>query len=89
MRRASGTDCLHLMEGERIVRCTRGQLLVRDREKLETLAGENYGPAEASYRALIAPFGKVPASPRSEAHQLASPEDIPGGCGMRSAVRGF
>ena len=58
VRRASVTDGLHLLEGERLVRCNRGKVLVRDRPGLEAFAGQAYGFAEAQYRSLIAPFGK-------------------------------
>ena len=67
VRRASVTDWLHVLEGERLLRCTRGRIVVRDRGGLEAFAGEAYGAAEAQYRLLIAPFGKsVPV----KAHQL-------------------
>lgn len=59
VRRASITDTLHILEGERILRCTRGHVTIRDRAALLALAGESYGPAETSYRNLIAPFGKI------------------------------
>ena len=36
-------DWLHLMEGERLLRCTRGRVVVRDREGLIRLAGAAYG----------------------------------------------
>ena len=58
VRRASITDQLHLIEGERLVRCTRGRVVVRDRGGLELYAGDAYGHAEDQYRRLIAPFGK-------------------------------
>jgi CRP-like cAMP-binding protein len=58
VRRASATDVLHILEGEHAIRGTRGCILVRDRRRLEELAGENYGEAEEDYRRLIAPFGK-------------------------------
>ena len=61
-RRASITDRLHILEGERLIRCNRGRVLIRDREALECFAGQAYGSAEARYRALIAPFGKSVAS---------------------------
>ena len=61
VRRSSVTDTLHIMEGERILRCTRGVVMVRDRAALTALAGESYGAAERSYRALVAPFGKTGA----------------------------
>ena len=58
VRRASITDKLHVLEGERLIRCTRGRLIVRNRPALELLAAATYGDAEAQYRRLIAPFGK-------------------------------
>jgi hypothetical protein len=54
-RRASITDSLHLLEGDRIVRCTRGRIVVRDRNGLEAVAGPAYGAAEQLYTRLIAP----------------------------------
>lgn len=58
VRRASITDTLHILEGDHVLRCTRGQLAIRDRPALMRIAGDSYGPAEASYRALIGDFGK-------------------------------
>lgn len=58
VRRASVTDSLHVLEGEGAIRSGRGCILVRDRPRLELLAGEAYGHAEAHYRDRIAPFGK-------------------------------
>ena len=58
VRRASVTDWLHILEGDQVLRCTRGQIVIRDRAALAVLAGESYGPAEASYRAHIGDFGK-------------------------------
>lgn len=57
-RRASVTDCLHLLEGDHVVYCARGRIIVRDRGALERAAGAAYGGAEARYRALIGPFGR-------------------------------
>ena len=42
VRRATVTDWLHLMEGARLLRCTRGRVVVRDREGLIQLAGAAY-----------------------------------------------
>lgn len=61
VRRASVTDQLHLLEGNRLIRCNRGRVAIRDRIGLERFAGNSYGVAEARYRALIAPFGKSPS----------------------------
>lgn len=63
-RRASVTDCLHVIEGERHIRCRRGRILVRDRDGLEARANGAYGAAEALYRASLGTFGKSP-SPES------------------------
>ena len=38
VRRATITDCLHILEGERALRCTRGRIQLRDRAMLEALA---------------------------------------------------
>jgi len=59
VRRASVTERLQRLECERLLRCDRGRVLVRDRAALEAYAGSAYGAAEASYRELIAPFGKL------------------------------
>jgi CRP-like cAMP-binding protein len=58
VRRATVTDSLHVLEGNGLIRATRGQISVRDREGLKAMAGETYGQAEAEYCALVAPFGK-------------------------------
>jgi CRP-like cAMP-binding protein len=56
VRRASVTDALHILEGESLIRATRGRVLVRDRRGLRRIAGEAYGFFEAEYSRLIAPF---------------------------------
>ncbi|PCD02730.1 hypothetical protein COC42_15240 [Sphingomonas spermidinifaciens] len=61
-RRAGVTDSLHVLEGERVVRCTRGKIVVRDRAALQHVAGECYGAAETVYRALVGPLGKLAGS---------------------------
>lgn len=43
VRRATITDWLHLLEGERLVRCTRGRVAIRDRDGLIRLTGTAYG----------------------------------------------
>lgn len=52
------TVSLHILEGSGMIRATRGRIVILDRAKLEELAGDGYGQAEAEYRRLIAPFGK-------------------------------
>lgn len=59
VRRATVTDTLHILEGEQLVRCTRGQIMIRDRAALEARAGNAYGAAEAAYGSMIAPFAKA------------------------------
>lgn len=58
VRRATVTDALHVLEGERLVTCTRGRVVVRSRERLEAHVADAYGSAERAYSALVAPFGK-------------------------------
>lgn len=60
-RRASVTDCLHIIEGEQHVRCRRGRILIRDRAALEGRAMGAYGTAESLYRASLGEFGKKAA----------------------------
>jgi CRP-like cAMP-binding protein len=57
-RRASITDCLHLIEGDGLLRCRRGRVTIRDRAGLEDLAVGCYGAAEILYRDTIGSFGK-------------------------------
>lgn len=58
VRRASITDCLHILEGEGYIRCRRGRIIIRDRPRLEQMAGRCYGSAEAHYRSSFGSFGK-------------------------------
>lgn len=75
VRRASVTDCFHVLEGDQIVRSTRGRLVVRDRARLERVAGCAYGSVEARYGTEIAPFGKaiVGRGPRASSAFIPSP----------------
>jgi CRP-like cAMP-binding protein len=57
LRRASVTECLHVLEGEHLLHCRRGHVTIHDRDGLETLAGDAYGSSEQLYRATIGPFG--------------------------------
>jgi CRP-like cAMP-binding protein len=58
VRRATVTDTLHILEGEGLIRSTRGVIEVRDRRRLLTFAGESYGVAEIEYARFIGPFAK-------------------------------
>jgi CRP-like cAMP-binding protein len=69
-RRASITDCLHIIEGAGSLRCRRGRISVRDRAALELLAAGCYGEAESVYRQLIGAFGRRPLAAAAAGHAL-------------------
>ena len=57
VRRPSVTDALHLLEGNKLIRSTRGNIEIRDRNGLIAAAGEAFGAPEAEYERLMAlPF---------------------------------
>jgi hypothetical protein len=56
VRRSSVTDAIHVLEGDLIIKATRANIRIRDRERLEQTAGDNYGPVEAAYERLIGPL---------------------------------
>ena len=58
--RSGVTVSLHILEGAGMIRSKRGRVIIRDREKLEELAGDSYGVPELEYRRLIGPFGRSP-----------------------------
>jgi CRP-like cAMP-binding protein len=58
VRRATVTNTLHVLEGERFVRSKRGIIEVRNRAGLLAFAGESYGAAETEYARFIGPFAK-------------------------------
>ncbi|RST29456.1 Crp/Fnr family transcriptional regulator [Sphingomonas ginkgonis] len=62
VRRASITDALHALESDGAIRSLRGQIIIRDRARLEALAAETYGFAEAEYQRLIGPFDDRPCA---------------------------
>ncbi len=53
VRRAGVTTAMHVLEGEGMVRASRGNVQIADRAKLKELAGETYGVPEAEYQDLI------------------------------------
>jgi CRP-like cAMP-binding protein len=53
VRRSGVTDAIHRIEGERMIKATRGLITVRNRSELEKLAGGSYGVAEAEYRRVL------------------------------------
>ena len=56
VRRPSVTTALHVLEGNRLIRGTRGVVTVRDRAALEEFADGSYGRPEIEYGRLIGPF---------------------------------
>ena len=56
--RSGVTITLHILEGAGMIRSTRGRVTIRDRDKLEELAGDGYGVPEAEYRRLLGPLGR-------------------------------
>ncbi len=59
VRRSGVTNEIHALEGEHAIRATRALVTVRDRNKLEALAGGCYGVPEAEYERLL---GGTPAA---------------------------
>jgi CRP-like cAMP-binding protein len=70
IRRSSVTDALHTLEGEGLIRGTRGRVTIRDRGGLRRRAGNTYGFAEQEYSRLIASF---PIGEAEEGSELATP----------------
>lgn len=58
VRRSGVTVTLHTLEGTGAIRSNRGVVTITDRARLEEIAGDAYGQAEAEYRRLIGPFGQ-------------------------------
>jgi CRP-like cAMP-binding protein len=57
VRRAGVTTALHILEGARIIKATRGRVEILDREQLQEAAGDSYGLPEAEYERLIGDMG--------------------------------
>lgn len=58
VRRSGVTVTLHTLEGTGAIRSSRGLVTITNRARLEEIAGDSYGEAEAEYRRLIGPFGR-------------------------------
>ena len=56
VRRSSVTDAIHLLEGDALIKATRGNIRILDRARLERAAGASYGVPEDEYRRLIGPL---------------------------------
>jgi CRP-like cAMP-binding protein len=54
VRRAGVTTALHVLEGNQLIRSTRGTVTIRNRERLEELADDAYGLPEREYARLMA-----------------------------------
>jgi CRP-like cAMP-binding protein len=55
VRRAGVTESVHLLEGQHLIRATRGTVTVIDRDGLKAMADGSYGVPEALYERLIGP----------------------------------
>lgn len=56
VRRATVTDAIHILEGERLIQARRGRVTIVDREGLLRRAGQTYGGYEKEYSRLITDF---------------------------------
>jgi CRP-like cAMP-binding protein len=56
VRRSSVTDAIHLLEAEMLIKATRGNIKILDRDRLLRAAGTSYGVPEAEYARLIGPL---------------------------------
>jgi CRP-like cAMP-binding protein len=63
VRRAGVTVALHILEGEHMIKSTRGHIRVLDRAKLKAMAQDSYGLPEAEYERVIG--GGLPQEPAS------------------------
>lgn len=59
VRRAGVTNEMHILEGLRAIRSTRGMVHVRDRQRLEEVAGPSYGLPERQYKELIGGIARL------------------------------
>jgi CRP-like cAMP-binding protein len=53
VRRSGVTDQIHILEGMKAIRATRGRVRILDRTRLEDIAGGSYGVPEREYERLI------------------------------------
>ena len=56
LRRSSVTDAIHLLEGEMLIKATRGNIEILDRDRLVRAAGASYGVPEEEFRRLFGPI---------------------------------
>jgi|SRR5271166_5681989 len=53
VRRAGVTEALHALESKRLIKASRGEIIIRNRKGIERRAGQSYGVPEAEFRRLI------------------------------------
>jgi CRP-like cAMP-binding protein len=80
VRRAGVTEQLHVLEGLHAIRSTRGLIHVRDRARLEEIAGGCYGVPETEYERLMEqaaeesnPTKAIEASVEAQEQRSSSP----------------
>lgn len=56
VRRSSVTDAIHLLERDSLIKATRGNIKILDRDRLRRAAGASYGVPESEYERLIGPM---------------------------------
>jgi CRP-like cAMP-binding protein len=56
VRRSGVTTALHVLEGHLAIKASRGKIILRDRETLESLAQGSYGFPEREYQRLLGPL---------------------------------
>ena len=70
VRRPGGTEALHALEPAQIIRAEGRNIVVRDRGKLEQVAGDSYGVREAESARRVGSW--------SQAELHMEPEPVPG-----------
>ena len=56
VRRSSVTEAIHLLEADLLIKATRGNIKILDRDRLVRAAGASYGVPEDEYRRLLGPL---------------------------------
>jgi CRP-like cAMP-binding protein len=56
VRRSSVTDAIHMLEADMLIKATRGNIRILDRDRLLRAAGASYGVPEAEYVRLLGPI---------------------------------
>jgi CRP-like cAMP-binding protein len=77
VRRQGVTDALHVLEGRRLIRSSRGMVTILDRQGLLDMADGFYGVAEAEYTRLMADVAESGNTAKTHRRAL---ENVAGGC---------